>query len=70
VLRLQPARSRNGEPYVSVDYHIERTTEGMVLVDEAESFLPACIDCAPARQAIGEALRDACLPVPPGAGEP
>jgi len=24
----------DGEPYVSVDYHIERTDEGMVIVDQ------------------------------------
>ena len=55
---------------MSVDYHIERTNEGMVVVDQAESFLPACIDCAPARRAIGEALRDACLPVPRAPANP
>ena len=59
----------DGEPYVSVDYHIERTHDGIVMVEEAASFLTTCIDCAPPRQAIAEALRDAGLPVPPGAGE-
>jgi hypothetical protein len=57
------------EPYVSMDYHIERTNEGMVVVEGAESFLTTCTDCAPPRQAIVEALRNAGLPVPPHAGE-
>ena len=59
----------DGEPYVSVNYHIERTQDGIVVVDQAESFLTTCIDCAPPRQAIAAALRNAGLPVPPGAGE-
>jgi hypothetical protein len=59
----------DGEPYVSVDYHIERTDEGMVIVDQAESFLTTFIDCAPPRRVIAEALRAAGLPVPPGVGE-
>jgi len=54
---------------VSVNYHIEQTNEGMVVVEEAASFLTACIDCAPPRQAVAPALRDADLPVLPDTGE-
>jgi hypothetical protein len=59
----------DGEPYVSVDYHIERTNAGMVVVEEAESLLTTCLDCAPPRRVIAEALRDVGLSVPPGADE-
>jgi hypothetical protein len=55
-----------GEPYVSVDYHIERDGgTGDITVEQAESLLTVCQDCAPSKDAIAEALRSAGFPVPP-----
>jgi hypothetical protein len=49
-----------GEPFSSLDYHIERTERpGRVQVEQADSLLIACIDCAPPRDALVRALRDA-----------
>jgi hypothetical protein len=55
-----------GEPYLSVDYHIERTDgAGIIEVERADSLLLACIDCAPSRSAIAAALLAAGYPVAP-----
>lgn len=54
-----------GEPYMSIDYHLERSDDGLVItVELAESLLTGCIDHAPSRQAIGEALSAAVFPIP------
>lgn len=54
-----------------MDYHIERTEEGgYITVERAESLLTTCIDCAPGREAVAEALRAAGLPIPPSSDEP
>lgn len=57
-------RIPDGEPYVSLDYHIERALGDFVTVDQAEMLLAACIDCAPARVTIKAILRAAGLPIP------
>jgi hypothetical protein len=47
-----------GEPYVSLNYHIERTDDGRVInVEQAESLLIACVRCTPAPSAIVDTLR-------------
>lgn len=62
---------RAGEPYVSVDYHIERIERsGTIQVERAESLLTACIDCAPSRTALAATLRGAGYPVPQDPDEP
>lgn len=68
------------EPYMSLNYHIERfdtesvvvdddgdTTlrRGSITVDHAEMLLTTCIDCTPSRAVLVDALRSAGLPVPP-----
>ncbi len=59
-----------GEPYLSVDYHIERVeNDGKITVDVAESLLSACIDCSPSREAIAGALRAHGYPIPPSPDE-
>ena len=47
-----------GEPYVSLNYHLERTDDGHVInVEQAELLLIACVGCAPAPNAIVDTLR-------------
>jgi hypothetical protein len=47
-----------GEPYVSLNYHVERTRDGHVInVEQAELLLMACMKCAPAPGAIIDAVR-------------
>lgn len=54
-----------GEPYMSLDYHIERTERpGYIEVERAESLLTACVDCAPSRLALARALLDLAFPWP------
>ena len=49
-----------GEPYVSIDYHIERTEEpNIIQVERAGALLVGCIDCAPSRSDIVSALKAA-----------
>ena len=55
-----------GEPYISVNYHIERTEgAGFIEVERADSLLTACINCAPARSDIAAALASAGYPLAP-----
>jgi len=47
-----------GEPFVSLNYHVERTDDGRVInVEQAELLLIACLSCAPAPTAIVDTLR-------------
>jgi hypothetical protein len=58
----------HGEPHLSIDYNIEHTEEpSYITVERSDSLLTACIDCAPSRETVAEALRSAGLPVPPEA---
>ena len=60
----------SSEPYVTLDYHVERMDEpGVVQVERAEAMLVACIDCAPSRQAIASVLVDAGFPVGASRGD-
>ena len=58
---------------MSVNYHIEQTNEGMVVVEEAASgpdgLHRLCATPAGRGQAVAPALRDAGLPVLPDTGE-
>jgi hypothetical protein len=54
-----------GEPFLSIDYHIERTEEALfITVERAESLLTACIDCAPSRGSIAKTVRATVTPFP------
>jgi hypothetical protein len=47
-----------GERYVSLNYHVEWTRNGRTInVEQAESLLTTCLDCAPAPNAIVDTLR-------------
>lgn len=46
-----------GEPYVSVDYHIERTVPpNSIEVERADSLFTGFADCAPSRDDLVAAL--------------
>jgi hypothetical protein len=50
---------------LSLDYHIEQTDDGFhINVEQADALLVMCMDCAPGRSAITDALRAAGLPAP------
>ena len=49
----------SAEPFMTVSYQLERSdAAGYVTVDEAESLLTACMDCAPPRTSVAARLAD------------
>jgi hypothetical protein len=54
-----------GESYMNLTYSVEHEVEsGVIQVDHADSFLDLCEDCAPSKEAVKSALRNAGIPVP------